>query len=148
MTPALTPLRGTGDPLGAGVPSLADGPTRGRLTPAAIDGFVRLVAIWRLSTAEACALLGDVSERTWFRMKKGTWSGTLSQDALTRISALIGLYKGLRLLFSSPLAEEWIGLPNASPLYHGQRPLDGMIEGGIPRMLAVRRHIDALRGGL
>lgn len=89
-------------------PNLADVATRGRLTPVAIDGIVRLAEIWRLTSAEACALLGDVSERTWFRMKKGAWAGTLSQDALTRVSALVGIFKGLRLLFSAPLSDEWV----------------------------------------
>lgn len=130
------------------VPNLSDAPTRERLTPSAVDGMVRLVEIWRLTGPEVCALLGDVSERTWFRMKKGEWSGTLSQDTLTRISALIGIFKGLRLLFSEPLADEWVRLPNKGPLYGSRRPLDTMIEGGIPKMLEVRRHIDALRGGL
>jgi hypothetical protein len=109
---------------------------------------VRLAEIWRLTSAEACALLGDVSERTWFRIKKGEWSGTLSQDALTRLSALVGIFKGLRLLFSESLSDEWVRLQNKGALYGGRRPLDAMIEGGIPKMLEVRRHIDALRGGL
>lgn len=129
-------------------PNLADAATRERLTPAAVEGVVRLAEIWRLTGAEVCALLGNVSERTWFRMKKGEWSGALSQDALTRVSALVGIFKGLRLLFSEPLSDEWVRLPNKGPLYGGRRPLDAMIEGGIPRMLEVRRHIDALRGGL
>jgi len=129
-------------------PNLADAATRERLTPAAVDGVVRLSEIWRLTSAEICALLGGVSERTWFRMKKGEWPGALSQDTLTRVSALVGIFKGLRLLFSEPLSDEWVRLPNKGPLYGGRRPLDAMIEGGIPKMLEVRRHIDALRGGL
>jgi hypothetical protein len=129
-------------------PNLADPATRARLTPAAVAGVERLAEAWRLTGAETRALLGDVSERTWFRMKNGGWSGTLSQDALTRISALFGIYKGLRLLFSEPLCDDWVRLPNRGPLYRGRRPIDAMIEGGIPKMLEVRRHIDALRGGL
>lgn len=128
--------------------NLADAATRERLTPAAIGGVVRLAEIWRLTSTQMCALLGDVSERTWFRMKKGGWSGTLSQDTLTRVSVLVGIFKGLRLLFSDPLSDEWIRLPNKGPLYGGRRPLDAMIEGGIPKLLEIRRHIDALRGGL
>jgi hypothetical protein len=129
-------------------PNLADAATRERLTPAAVEGVVHLAEIWRLTSAEVCALLGNVSERTWFRMKKGEWSGALSQDTLTRVSVLIGIFKGLRLLFSEPLSDEWVRLPNKGPLYRNRRPLDAMIEGGIPKMLEVRRHIDALRGGL
>ena len=129
-------------------PNLSDAATRQALTPAAVDGAVRLARIWRLTASEICALLGDVSERTWFRMKRGTWSGTLSQDNLTRVSALVGTFKGLRLLFSEPLASDWVRLPNQGAPYRGRSPLDAMIEGGIPSMLEVRRHIDALRGGL
>ncbi len=132
----------------AAIPNLSDAGTRARLTPAAVDGVVRLAEIWRLTSAEVCALLGGVSERTWFRMKKGEWSGALSHDTLTRVSALVGIFKGLRLLFSEPLCDEWVRLPNKGPLYGGRRPLEVMIEGGIPRMLEVRRHVDALRGGL
>jgi hypothetical protein len=130
------------------LPPLADAGVRARLTPATVDAMVRLAAIWHLSSAEICALMGDISERTWFRMKKGEWAGALSQDGLTRASALIGIFKGLRLLFSEPLSDEWVRLPNKGPLYGGRRPLDAMIDGGIPVMLEVRRHVDALRGGL
>lgn len=130
------------------VPNLADHATRERLSPAAIEGVLRLAEMWRLGSAEMCALLGAISGRTWFRMKKGEWPGPLSQDEMTRVSALVGVFKGLRLLFSLPLADEWIRLPNKHPLFGGRPPLDVMIEGGIPAMLDVRRLVDALRGGL
>ena len=147
LSPPIRPAVDPGPPPIA--PNLADPTTRLRLTPAAIDGILKLAEIWRLTSAEACALLGDISERSWFRMKKGERaSGSLSQDTLTRMSALIGIFKGLRLLFSEPLSHEWIRLPNKGPLYAGRRPLDALIKGGIPKMLEVRRHIDALRGGL
>ena len=136
------------DPAVAQPPNLSDPLTRQRLTPSSVDGMVRLAEIWRLTGPEICALLGDVSDRTWLRMKKRQWSGSLSQDTLTRISALIGIFKGLRLLFSEPLSDDWVRIANKGPLFGGRRPLDTMIEGGIPKMLEVRRHIDALRGGL
>ena len=96
MNYAIRPAADSGQ--AAAIPNLSDAGTRERLTPAAVDGVVRLAEIWRLTSAEVCALLGDVSERTWFRMKKGEWTGALSHDALTRVSALIGIFKGLRLL--------------------------------------------------
>ncbi len=136
------------DPAARALPNLSDHATRARLTPAAIEGVVRLARLWQLSTDEVCGLLGDLSERTWFRMKKGDWSGTLSQDTLTRVSALVGIFKGLRLLFSLPLADEWVRLPSRNPLFGGRPPLEIMLEGGIPAMLEVRRLVDALRGGL
>jgi hypothetical protein len=147
LAPPIRPAVDPGPPPVA--PNLADPTTRLRLTPAAIDGILKLAEIWRLTSAEACALLRDISERSWFRMKKGERAGgSLSQDTLTRMSALIGIFKGLRLLLSEPRSDEWIRLPNKGPPYAGRRPLDALIEGGIPKMLEVRRHIDALRGGL
>lgn len=138
---------------GSSLLNLSDPAIRSRLTPAAIDGMVRLAPLWRLSTEETCLLLGDMSERSWFRLKKQDTSRTerppcLSQDMLTRISVLVGIFKGLRLLFSEPLADEWIKLPNRGALFGGRTPLDLGIERGIPGLLDIRAHVDALRGGL
>jgi len=133
--------------------NLSDPKVRTRLTPAAIEGIVRLAGLWELTSEECCLLLGDLSERSWFRLKKGDGARTdrplrLSQDMLTRISILVGLFKGLRLLFSEPLADSWMRLPNKGPLFDGRTPLEAAIEGGIPKLLDIRRHVDALRGGL
>ncbi len=117
------------------------------LTPAADDAMVRLALAGQLITDKSCALLGDLSERTWFRINADRWHGTLSQDVLTRISAIVGIYKALQLLFCGSLADEWIRLPNRGALFAGARPIDRIAEGGIPTLLDIRRHLDALRGG-
>ena len=124
----------------------ADG-DRGRLTGAAVKAVLRLADAWGTSNAEGAALLG-VSQSTWDRMKAGTWEGTLSQDQLTRASALIGLFKGLHLLFANDLADRWPKLENRAPVFDRLSPVDAMIRVGIPRMLEARQYIDALRGGL
>ncbi|MGE3875741.1 MAG: antitoxin Xre-like helix-turn-helix domain-containing protein [Parvibaculaceae bacterium] len=120
---------------------------RRRLTGAAVKAVLRLVEAWGGSNAEGAALLG-VSESTWDRMKGGRWDGTLSQDQLTRASALIGVFKGLHLLFADGMADRWPKLVNRGPIFDRKTPLQAMIEGGIPRMIETRQYIDALRGGL
>jgi hypothetical protein len=120
---------------------------RQRLTGAAVKAVLRLADAWNTSNAEGAALLG-VSESTWDRMKAGRWEGVLSQDQLTRASALIGIFKGLHLLFANDLADRWPGLENRAPVFDRRSPVRAMIEGGIPRMLETRQYIDALRGGL
>jgi hypothetical protein len=75
-----------------------------------------------------------------------------------RVSALIGVFKGLHLLFAQDTAEgakaddamadRWPRLRNRGPLFDNLSPVDRMIEGGIPAMIETRRHVDALRGGL
>ena len=117
-----------------------------RLDPVAVKALVRLFAAWRLRNPEAAELAG-VSARTFERMKAGRWSGRLSRDQRQRASALVGIYKGLHLYFSEPLADEWPGLANSGPLFGGRRPVEVMIEGGLPAMVEVRDYVDALRGG-
>ncbi len=120
---------------------------RARLTPVAINAFRALSEQWRLSGLEAAGLLG-VSESTWDRIKRGRWNQPLSQDQLTRASAVIGAYKGLKLLFADDMAVRWPRLPNSGPIFQRRSPIEAMIEGGIPVMLETRRYIDATRGGL
>jgi hypothetical protein len=119
---------------------------RAHLSSVALKAFVALARHWDLSNHEAAMLLG-VSGSTWDRIKKGN-RPALNQDQLTRVSALIGTYKGLHLLFADEMADRWPRLKNKGPLFEGSTPIDVMIEGGIPRMLDVRRYIDAVRGGL
>lgn len=134
-------------PQRAGLQSFADESDRRRLSDTAVKAVLRLVDAWDGSNAEGAALLG-VSESTWDRMKAGRWDGTLSQDQLTRASALIGVFKGLHLLFADGMADRWPRLPNRAPVFDRKSPIAAMIEGGIPRMLETRQYIDALRGGL
>lgn len=119
---------------------------RKRLSGVAVKAVLRLVEAWGSGNAEGAALLG-VSESTWDRMKAGKWDGVLSQDQLTRASALIGLFKGLHLLFADDMADRWPRLPNRGPVFDRMSPIQAMVTGGIPRMLETRQYIDALRGG-
>lgn len=120
---------------------------RRRLTPPALKALLRLMAAWRVPNEQAAALIG-VSPSTWDRIRYGRWSQTLGQDQFMRASALIGIYKGLHLLFADGLADDWPTLRNRGPLFENLTPVESMIEGGIPQMLDVRAHVDALRGGL
>lgn len=144
----MRPTPQTPTDLPTSIPNLADAGERLRLTPAAVRGMVALADIWELGATEASALLGDVSARSWFRLKKGASTEPLPQDVLMRISLLVGIFKGLRLMFSEPLADDWVRLPNQGTIFGGQSPLDLMLRGGIPAMIRVRQHVDALRGGL
>jgi hypothetical protein len=130
-----------------GLQTFAGENDRRRLTGSAVKAVLRLADAWGASNAEGASLLG-VSESTWDRMKAGTWDGSLSQDQLTRASALIGLFKGLHLLFADGMADRWPKLPNRAPVFDRLSPVQAMIDGGIPRMLETRQYIDALRGGL
>ena len=120
---------------------------RRRLTPTALLAMRRLADHWKLKGQEGAALLG-VSPSTWDRIVSSRWDQALSQDQLTRVSAIIGVFKGLHLLFADDMADRWVRLRNRGPLFGNRTPIESMIEGGIPTIIDVRRHIDALRGGM
>lgn len=115
--------------------NLADPEARHRLSPAAIAGFGRIADLWQISAPDADRLLG------------GRVSHPLPLDVLTRISLLIGIFKALNILFSQPLADRWIRLPNRNPIFRGATPLAHMLAGGLPAMIEVRRLLDSRRGG-
>ena len=127
--------------------AFADPSDRRRLTPAGLQAVRTLAERWRLTGDEAAALLG-ISPSTWDRIRAGAWAQALSQDQLTRVSALVGIYKALHLLFADDMADRWPRLANSGPLFESRSPIEAMIDGGIPLMLEVRRYVDALRGGL
>jgi Protein of unknown function (DUF2384) len=126
--------------------NFADESDRERLSPAALRAMKSLTERWMLKGPEVAALLG-VSPSTWDRISAGRWEKSLSQDQLTRVSALVGVFKGLHLLFADEMADRWMRLLNKGPLFENRTPIEAMMEGGIPTMLEVRRHVDALRAG-
>jgi uncharacterized protein (DUF2384 family) len=128
------------------LPDLADPATRTRLSPAAISAFFAIVKKWGLRNEDAMALLGGTSHGRYYELKK-TRKGVLSQDELTRISLLIGIFKALNILFTQRLANQWTSRPNSNPMFNHAAPLDLLIRAGVPGMIGVRRLLDARRGG-
>ena len=113
----------------------------------ALKAFGRIADAWSLTVEEAAAL-ADMSESTWKRARKPEFRGRLTHDQRLRLSALVGLYKSLELYFNPPISGQWVKLINSGPEFNKQRPVDAMIRGGLPKILQVRWHVDALRGGV
>ena len=128
------------------IPDLADPATRARLSPAAIVAFFSVVDKWQLRNEDAMAMLGGISHGRYFELKRHR-KGLLSQDELTRISLLIGIFKALNILFGQRLANQWTSRPNSNPMFNGAPPLQYLSRGGVPAMIGVRRLLDSRRGG-
>lgn len=108
--------------------------------------FFKLARAWQLRDEPARRLLGGVSNGVFYQLKRGE-KKTLDQDKLTRISLLLGIFRALNILYSRKLADAWIGLPNANPMFDGEAPLTYLIKGGVPALIRVRQLLDARRGG-
>ena len=119
---------------------------RAEMAAVATKVFSLVAQNWRLSGAEAAALL-DAPAATWEAASGTGEPFALSDNQLQRVRAVIGIYEALESYFDEPLAVEWISRPNAGLLFNGQRPIDAMALGGLPTFLAVREYLDDLLGG-
>ncbi|MFI4937768.1 MAG: antitoxin Xre-like helix-turn-helix domain-containing protein [Candidatus Berkiellales bacterium] len=105
-----------------------------------------LVERFHISESEGKILMGDMPRSTYFKgLKEHT--GKLSRDQTERISYLLGIYKGLRILFTdSQQATTWIDRPNQLPPFNGMTPRQYLLEGSLVRLADVRRFLDFWRG--
>lgn len=127
-------------------PDLAARGERARLSAPGLKAFFNIMKRWKVRDEDARALLGGVSNGPFYEMKRHP-ERVLDTDRLTRISYLIGIFKALRILHSPRLADEWVHLPNANPIFAGKTPFFYMMRGGLPAMQTVRRLLDARRAG-
>lgn len=131
---------------------ISDRAVQERLSRPAVAAFFKLAANWGLRDEDARQLLGGLSNGAFYHWKAQSASRKegvrrLNQDELTRISLLLGIFKALQILYSPKLANAWMQLPNTNPLFRGETPLAFAIRGGLPALLAIRRLLDARRGG-
>jgi len=118
-----------------------------KLSPVAVRAFFSIASHWKLRDEDARALLGGVSNGSFYQLKRKA-TKTLDQDKLTRVSLLVGIFKALNILYSPKLADAWVRLPNSNPVFAGEAPAAYMMKGGLPAMLRVRQLLDARRGGV
>lgn len=124
---------------------------RKQLSGPGLRTFLNIANEWRLSEAERLRLLGLPSRSTFHgwvaKVRKGT-DITLSVDELIRISAVLGIYKALKIIFAREGdAERWLRSANTGPLFGGGSPLELVTSGTQDALMTVRRYLDAWRGG-
>lgn len=119
---------------------------RRRLSTPAVALFLRTCDLWDLKVEDRMAILGGISRQTYHNWKAGRVSA-LSRDQLERISLVLGILKGLRLVFAEDAhGVRWLKAANEDVPFRGGPPLDLMTEGGISGLHEVRRYLDAWRG--
>jgi uncharacterized protein (DUF2384 family) len=127
------------------VPDLSLSNDRQRLSPSALKGYFAILDKWKLDPDHGAALLGGIPRASFYKLKKTPT--TLNQDALTRISYVVGIYKALNILLPEEHANAWMVRPNDNVLFGGRTPLTYVIHGGFPALERVRSLLDSARGG-
>jgi hypothetical protein len=113
------------------------------LTGPALRTFFNIAVAWRLSEPEQKRLLGLESCSTLEAWKSGEVRA-IPQEALERISYIVGIYQALQVLLpANEAADAWVRKPNAAPLFSGRSALECMTSGDIAALAAVRRYLEA-----
>ncbi|HEY9091521.1 antitoxin Xre-like helix-turn-helix domain-containing protein [Parasphingorhabdus sp.] len=126
------------------IASTAKARNRKDLTGPALRTFFNIADAWGLKEQEQMRLLGLDSRSTFQSWKRGAVS-SIPKDALERISYIMGIYKGLKILLPKT-ADEWIRKPNDAPLFAGRPALDRLTSGNVADLFVVRQYVDAQRG--
>jgi hypothetical protein len=125
---------------------------RRRLSGPAMRSFIVIADLWALSQDERLLVLGLPSRSTYYGWVKAARDGddvTLPTDTLLRISAVLGIHKALRILFSADAEGlRWLRDPHAALPFGGQAPIALVLGGTQDGLMMVRRFLDAARGGL
>ena len=125
---------------------------RARLSGPGLRTFLAIAEAWRLDEATRLAVLGGPGRSTYFGWVAKARAGaplSLSIDTLTRISAVLGIFKALKILFPRDGdALEWLQSPNSGPVFGGQPPLAVISAGSMDGLMQARRHLDGWRGGI
>ncbi|MDR3439426.1 antitoxin Xre/MbcA/ParS toxin-binding domain-containing protein [Telmatospirillum sp.] len=128
------------------------GADRRRVSGPGFRAFLNIMDQWRLSEEERLRILGRPSRSTYHLWASKAREGAglaLPLDTLVRISAVLGIYKALQILFGNEGGDVgWLKGPNNGITFGGQSPLALLASGTQDGIMLVRRYLDAWRGGL
>lgn len=125
---------------------------RKRLSAPALRTFLAIADLWGLTEEERRLVLGLPARSTyhhWAKAAREHGEITLDVDVLTRISAVLGIHQALGVLHATERAGvAWLRGPHEAILFGGRPPLALVTSGTQDGLMAVRRFLDAARGGL
>lgn len=126
------------------VPNLADEATRMDLARV----VAALLGKWALPADAQLALLGlsPESRKVLAQYRRGERALPNSRDTLDRAGYLLGIHKGLRLLFPEDETLRYGWVQRRNRLLGERTPLQVMIEDGLPGLARVARFVDFQRG--
>ncbi len=125
---------------------------RRRLSAPALRTFLAIAGLWRLTGEQQRLILGSPSRSTYSRWRKRVREHreiALEENVLMRISAVLGIHRGLGELFNEELeGVAWLHNPHGATSFGGNPPIDLIADGTLDGLMTVRRFVDAARGGL
>lgn len=118
---------------------------RARVSGPVLRTFLNIARVWSLSEDDRHQLLGTPHEdefRQWREAAENHQPLTLSMDVLLRISAVLGIYKSLRIIHQSEEeGREWLGRARRGAPFDGRSPMEMMLLGFEPGLMDVRGYL-------
>jgi hypothetical protein len=99
---------------------------------AGLRTFARIAGRWKLTAADAMALLGVESRSTYYELLKRARGSKevkgLSRDQLDRLSYVLGIYEAIMVLFphSEETRDGWVSRANTATMFGGSAPIETM----------------------
>jgi hypothetical protein len=118
---------------------------------AGVRTFARIADRWKLSAADAMALLGMESRSTYYELLKRARGSKevkgLSKDQLDRLSYVLGVYEAIQVLFphSEESRDSWVSRVNTAPMFAGRPPLE-IMRSSMIGLYQTFAHLSAARG--
>jgi len=126
-------------------------PNRRRLSGPGLRTFLTIADLWGLMEGERLLVLGMPSRSAyygWVKAAREHREFTLDVDVLTRISAILGIHQALGVLQGSEAeAVAWLKTQHRALVFGGNAPMALVTSGTQDGLMAVRRFLDAARGG-
>lgn len=120
---------------------------RRRLSGPGLRTFLRIADNWSLTEQQRLLVLGypyRSKYMRWCEQARLQKQLTLNVDVLMRISAVLGIYKALQMLYTyESRAIEWLRTPHGAVVFGGHPPLDLVTCGTQDGLLTVRRFLDS-----
>jgi hypothetical protein len=125
---------------------------RRRLSAPGIRTFLAIADLWGLDEGQRLLILGSPARSTfhkWAKIAREHGELTLDVDTLTRISAVLGIHQALGILHGNEQEGiAWLRTPHRAIAFGSRPPLELVTSGTQDGLMAVRRFLDAARGGI
>jgi uncharacterized protein (DUF2384 family) len=125
---------------------------RRQLSGPGLRTFLALANLWNLDEEQRLRILGSPSRSTFYGWQKAVQERrdiTLGFDTLVRISAVLGIWSALQILYGDEKRGiAWLRGPHQATVFGGKSPLELMTSGTQDALLVTRRFLDGARGGL
>lgn len=120
---------------------------KSQIGKAGLRMFFKLSALWGLNQDQQITLLGLSSRSTlreWKQKSEDDTTFRVSVDALERLSLIVGIRKGVEILYPQDRWNSYMHVNNRA--FGGRSMIDVMLEGSMKSLYSAREYLDANRG--